>query len=193
MHGSWLARSSVAWGRSSPLRRAVDRAEHGARVLALALAVLAVPIAVLAGVMVRQAADEIAVRENAAAQPATAILLHDASSDPQDAMLGVTTTLGEWHTATGIVRTGPVTAPTGAAAGATVQIWLDDTGRPVAPPLTADQAYWRGVLTVIMVLLGSFTLIATGYGFVHWLLDRRRFAEWTAQWRAVEPRWTHRD
>ncbi|HEY4022477.1 MAG TPA: hypothetical protein VGM75_27555 [Pseudonocardiaceae bacterium] len=180
MHDSWLA--------SSPLRRTVDRVERAALALAIGLAVAAVPIALLTGAAVHRASDAIVAAENAAAHPATALLLRDAPTDT--AALGAATTLGEWHT-DGTVRTGPVDVMPGATAGTTVSVWLDDAGRPVAPPLTADQAYWRGFVTVVMLLLATFALITSAYLLTHWLCERRRIAEWAADWRAVEPRWTH--
>lgn len=193
MHDSWLARSSVAWGRFSPLRRTVDRIERAALAIAIGLAVVAVPVAVLAGAAVRHAADTIVNTENATTHPATALLLRDAPNTSPDSDLGAATTLGEWHTPDGAVRTGPVDVSPGMTAGTTVPIWVDGAGRPVAAPLTADQAYWRGVLTVTMVLVAAFTLITVAYLLTHWLCERRRIAEWATEWRLIEPRWTHRD
>lgn len=190
MHGSWLARSSVAWGRSSPLRRTVDRVERGVLAIAVALAVAAVPVAVLAGAAVQQASEIVVIQENATAFPTTALLLQDAPANTPGSALGISTALGEWHTQAGTTLTGQVSAPPGTGAGTTVPIWLNAAGRPVEAPLTADQAYWRGVVTVVLVLTIAFTLIAIAYAITHRLLDRRRLAEWEADWRAVEPRWT---
>jgi hypothetical protein len=193
MHDSWLARSSVAWGRFGPLRRTVDRIERAALAVAIGLAVAAVPVAVLAGASVQRAAEAAVNAENATAHPTTALLLRDAPANTPDAALGVVSTLGEWHTPGGAVRTGPVEVSPGATTGMTVPIWLNDANRPVAAPLTADQAYWRGVLTVTMLLIAAFTLITIAYLLTHLLCQRRRLAEWAADWLAVEPRWTHRD
>lgn len=190
MHGSWLTRSSI--GRSSSLRRTVDRLERGVLALAIGLALIAVPVAVLMGAAVQRAGDATVQSENAAAYPTTATLLRDAPATTTGSMLGTETALGEWHTPGGVVRTGPVPVPPGTTAGATVPVWLNGTGHPVDPPLTADQAYWRGVITVIVLLLAAFILLALGARLAHWLLDRRRLAEWEADWRAVEPRWRHR-
>jgi hypothetical protein len=193
MHSSWLARSSVAWGRSSPFRRTVDRIERRVLTVAVALALAAVPVAVLTGAAVQRSADVLVEVQNADAYPTTATLLRDAPENSADSTIGVDTTLGEWHTAIGTARTGPVPVPIGATAGTTVRIWLDDAGRVVDPPLTADQAYWRGVVTAVLLLIAAFAVLAAGYWLTHHLLDRRRLAEWEADWRTVEPRWTHRD
>jgi hypothetical protein len=190
MHGSWLVRSSVGRGRSSPLRRGVDRAERIALAVAVGLAVLAVPVAVLAGAGVQRAADAVAIAQNATAHPVTALLLRDAPYDTTGAMLGSARTLGEWHTLSGSVRTGQVDVPPGSTAGTSVSIWIDDAGRPVAPPLTEDQAYWRGVVTVIMVLLGLLAAITATFCGLHWVLNRRRLAQWAADWRSIEPHWS---
>jgi hypothetical protein len=188
MHGSWLTRSPVRRGRDSPLRRTVDRVERAVLALAVVLALLAVPVAALVGAAVQRAGDATAQAELATTYPTTAILVHDA----QTSDLGAVTALAQWHTQAGIERTGTVDAPTGSAAGASVPVWLNASGHPVDPPLTEDQAYWRGVITVIALLVGAFTLLAVGCRGARSLLDRRRLAEWEADWRAVEPRWTRR-
>ena len=188
MHGSWLTRSPVGRGRDDPLRRTVDRVERGVLALAIVLALLAVPVAVLVGAAVQRAGDATAHAEQASAYPTTAILVRDAHTSD----LGVATAVAEWHTQAGTVRTGTIEAPTGSSAGASVPVWLDGTGHPVGPPLTEDQAYWRGVLTVIVLLIGTFTLLTVGCLLARSLLDRRRLAAWEADWLAVEPRWTHR-
>ncbi|HEY4459382.1 MAG TPA: hypothetical protein VGN81_34030 [Pseudonocardiaceae bacterium] len=183
-----MTRSSVGRKRDSPLRRTVDRVERGVLALAIVLAILAVPAAVLVGAAVQRAGETTAQAQLATTYPTTAILVRDA----QTSDLGVATAVGEWHTQAGIVRTGTIDAPAGSVAGASVQVWLDQTGRPVDPPLTEDQAYWRGVITVIVLLIGTFILLAIGCRVARLLLDRRRLAEWEADWLAVEPRWTHR-
>jgi hypothetical protein len=170
------------------LRRTVDRVERGVLALAVLLAALSVPLVVLVGAAVQRAADATARAELASTYQTTAILVRDARTSD----LGVTTAPGEWRTQARTIRTGTIDVPTGARAGATVPVWLDYAGRATDPPLTIDQAYWRGVLTVIMLLIGTFTLLAIGARTVHWMLDRRRLAEWEADWQAVEPRWTHR-
>lgn len=190
MHASWLVRSTVAWRRSSPLRRTVDRVERIALAVAMALAVAAVPVAVLAGAGVQRSAEAVAIAQNATAHQATAVLLRDAPSDNTDAMLGSARTTGEWHTLSGIVRTGQIEVAPGATAGTSVPIWINDAGWPVTPPLTEDQAYWRGVVTVIMVLLGLFAAITVAFSATHWLLNRWRMAQWATAWRAIEPRWS---
>jgi hypothetical protein len=190
MHGSWLVRSSVGRRWSSPLRRSVDRVERIALATAIGLAVLAVPVAVLAGAAVQRAGDDVAIAQNATAHPATALLLRDAPDDNTEAMLGSARTLGEWRTLSGIVRTGQVDVSPGATAGTSVSIWINDAGRPVPPPLTEDQAYWRGVVTVIMVLLGLFAAITATFCGMHWLLNRWRLARWAADWRSIEPHWS---
>lgn len=192
MHGSWLARSPVAGGRNSPLRRTVDRVERGILALAVALAVAAVPVAVLAGAAVQRASDVVVTQQNAAAFPSTAVLLKDAPANTPGSALGVSTALGKWRTPAGNTLTGQVSAAPGTSAGTTVPIWLNAAGHPVDAPLTADQAYWRGVVTLVLVLIIAFTLIASAYAVTHWILDRKRLAAWEADWRTVEPRWTQR-
>lgn len=189
MHGSWLTRSSAGAGRHSPLRRTVDRLERGALALVIALALLAVPVAVLVGAAVQRSASATAQTELATTHQSTAILRQDARTSD----LGAATALGEWHTRSGIIRTGTIEVPTGSVAGEPVPVWLDDADRPVDPPLTTDQAYWRGVITVIVLLIGTFVLLAIGHRVACLLLGRRRLAEWEADWLAVEPHWSHRE
>ncbi|HJP72976.1 MAG TPA: hypothetical protein VJ914_01835 [Pseudonocardiaceae bacterium] len=147
-------------------------------------------MAVLAGAAVQRASEVVVIQENATAFPTTALLLKDAPANTPGSALGISTALGEWHTQAGNTLTGQVSASPGTSAGTTVPIWLNAAGHPVEAPLTADQAYWRGVVTVVLVLIIAFTLITTAYAITHWVLDRRRLAEWEADWRTVEPRWT---
>jgi hypothetical protein len=97
-----------------------------------------------------------------------------------------------WKAPDGQVRTGPVSAPTGAAAGSTVLVWVNQAGQLTGPPLQSSQvasrvdlAEWLAVaaLAVTLVLVGTLA---------RWALDKRRLAAWDADWLATGPRWSPR-
>lgn len=76
--------------------------------------------------------------------------------------------------------------------GSTVRVWVDRGGTVVGPPLTRTRAvadgWFVGGMAVTSVAAGAFV---TRAGMRH-VLDRRRFAQWDAEWDLVEPMWTGR-
>ena len=76
--------------------------------------------------------------------------------------------------------------------GSTVRVWVDRGGTAVGPPLTRTRAvadgWFVGGMAVTSVATGAFVARA---GMRH-VLDRRRFAQWDAEWDLVEPLWTGR-
>lgn len=198
MNGWRIVRLPVALGRRlgagrNPLRRAVDRVESVAVLLAIVVAVVAVPFALKAGTAVDQA-NLVQGRVQAANTiTTTAVLLQDApTTTGLDAGMGPVTTLGRWRAPGGAERTGQVTAVPGQKAGATVPVWTDRSGALASQPLTADQAFWRGMLTDIVVMFGMLCVLGGALGVLRWRLNRRRYTAWDADWRETEPRWTQR-
>ncbi|MFD6327281.1 hypothetical protein ACFWOL_31620 [Streptomyces sp. NPDC058442] len=91
---------------------------------------------------------------------------------------------------TGRTVTAPVKPDT--SEGSTVRVWVDRGGSVVGPPLTRTRAvadgWFVGGTAVIGVATGAFV---TRAGMRH-VLDRRRCAQWDAEWDLVEPVWTGR-
>jgi hypothetical protein len=87
---------------------------------------------------------------------------------------------------------GQVYAPSGAAAGSTVMVWVNQAGQLTDPPLQTSQVASRAVLDETLAVAAlAIMLIAVGR-LGHWALDKRRLAAWGADWLATGPRWSSR-
>jgi len=72
-----------------------------------------------------------------------------------------------------------------------VAVWVTASGWQTRPPLRRCQVIGRaffaaGVTAALAVLLLGTAMLA------RYILDRRRLADWDAEWRVTEPRWTNR-
>jgi hypothetical protein len=181
----WLA------GRNA-LRRPVDRIE-GTILMALTAAFLvAIAVASVLGVHTYQSQRA----ASAGLRPAVAVL-----SQAGPLSYGILAPLGHaearWRDPGGSEQSGVLTTATapsilGAAAGDRIPVWLDRSGRPVAPP--------GGQVAMIVNALAPGTTVAGGagitllvcYGLCRLVLDRRRLAAWESAWSLTGPRWTTR-
>ena len=175
----------------SPLRRRADRVESVAALVAVLLVIAMLPVALVIGSAARASGLAESTAERSARHPVTATLLASVPDLVGDTNVGTQlATPATWRTPNGIAHTGSVPAWPGSAAGQRIQIWLDDRGAPANPPLTADQAYWRGVMSALLVMLGFVACCAFALAGLRWWNDRRRYARWDQEWRLVGPLWT---
>jgi len=95
-----------------------------------------------------------------------------------------------WQAPDGRVLTGEVLAAYGSAAGSTVAIWVSQTGQIAAVPLQRSQVEGRTqlseALAVAVLAVAAIVLGLAG----RWALDRRRLAQWDAEWLAAGTRWS---
>lgn len=186
-----LARS-VGWGRN-PLRRRSDRIEGLAVLVAVVLALAAVPLATTIRTAVYHHELTVSAQQTAASRPTTAVLLRDAPiTTSPDRLTTRVPVLAQWSYPTGVLHTGVVRASEGALAGSSVPIWTDATGAQIDPPLSPDQAWVQGGLTTVSVLLLTLAFLGGAVAAVRWRLNRSRLAALDAEWRQVSPRWTRR-
>ncbi|WP_327068587.1 Rv1733c family protein [Kitasatospora sp. NBC_01302] len=89
-------------------------------------------------------------------------------------------------------RTGVVPVLAGTAPGVRISLWVDDSGKPAAPP----QADRRLETTAGMYGLGVFAVtgaaVWTGRAVRRRVLDRRAACGWEHDWQQVEPLWSGR-
>ena len=159
----------------NPLVRSSDRIETLAALLAVALALVAIPVAGAAGTALYDdlAQQFAAQRIERTELRATAV----GDSTPVSKASGTAFhTEIQWQFAGGIhtdsVRTAELHA------GAPVTIWVDREGIRVPPPLTDDEAVSQAV---IAALTGWLTVAGAGLGawaLLHHRLDQARYAEW---------------
>lgn len=182
----------AGFGRN-PLRRRIDRVEVVAALVAIAVTVAVLPAAFALGSAVRARSLATAAAETAARHQVVAVLTATTGTGTDGAgAVSPVLTPGRWRLPDGSTHTGLVWAPPGAAAGSRVSIWVDPAGRPTTEPLTADQAYWRGALTVLGAMLGAITVLLGLLGTLRWRLNRRRYRMWADEWDHFGPQWTSR-
>lgn len=183
------------WPDRNPLRRASDRVQAAVVAVALLVFLIGGPLIALgAGHWAAAIASRVERAQQASWRQVPAVLLVNAGQTMSVGYGGVTATQvrARWTAPDGEVRTGDVAAPPGTLKGATVQIWVDSTGEQTGPPLRHDQATGQTVLAAVTapLLLGVVTLCLASVAIR--ILDRRRLADWDADWQTTEPRWTSR-
>ena len=177
-------------GRNA-LRRPVDRIE-GVVLVALSAAFLAaVAFACIVGTHTYQSQRA----ATAGLRPAAAVLLQNG---PAVGGLGhVGQAEAQWFDPRGGRKSGVLTTATtpdiaGAAAGARISVWLNQSGQPAAPP--AGQAVMIIYALIAGAMVGGLAGLAllSVYALCRLALDRRRLAAWEAAWDRTGPRWTTR-
>ena len=181
----WLA------GRNT-LRRPVDRIEGTVLVALTAAFLVSMAVASVLGVHTYQSqrAASAGLRPVVAVLSQAGPLFYDGLGHPEQAE-------ARWRDPGGSEQSGVLTTSTapgiaGAAAGARIPVWLDQSGQPVTPP--------GGQVAMIVNALAPSTAVAGGaavtllvcYGLCRLVLDRRRLAAWESAWSLTGPRWTTR-
>ncbi|WP_181773177.1 Rv1733c family protein [Amycolatopsis pittospori] len=178
----------------NPLARGEDRAEAITLLVAALIVLLTLPFAAAVGSAVFAAKSERAAGEQGERYRAEARLLEDGAPLAMGGRAGLTRdTLpaeATWSTRGGEVRVGEVPATRGTRAGATVPVWLDGAGNPVAAPLTVPEARLMGIGAAIGLWLAAIVVASLFYGLVRLGLDRKRFSHWQEEWRETAPKWT---
>jgi hypothetical protein len=189
---SWLAGVS-----DNSLARPADRSHARLRLCCVVLWIVALPVAAILGLLVAgDGLHDAAVQAHDRA-PATAVLTADAPKVSLTANGTPVTTSSDvaarWRAMDGSTRTGVVPANTGALAGSTVAIWIDQSGQRVNPPVSSGAAVGLGlgVGGGSWVVLGLALLVVLRLGVR--VLDRRRRADWDRDWERVAPLWLRQE
>jgi hypothetical protein len=193
---TWLER--LLRGRRldrNPLRRRSDRAETALLALLLAVFLAGAPfVANAAGSWTYTSSLREQQAQSAVVHHVPATLLQAApdwsmNANPPEEL---PETNARWTAPEGQVHTGQVYAPSGAAAGSTVMVWVNQAGQLTDPPLQSSQVASRAVLdeTLAVAALAIMLIVVGRLG--HWALDKRRLAAWGADWLATGPRWSSR-
>lgn len=177
----------------NPLRRKWDRLETylmgGAIITAIAAAPFAIPAAAGAS---HAAAVSTQAAQEATRHPVSARLLQRAADggsgySPSTQVL----TQATWRAPDGTPRTGQVLAPAGDPKGSPVTVWIDSAGHLSAPPLTGSQIASQADLAGTAAGITLALLVLCECVIAQRLMERRRMAEWDAEWSLTEPSWTH--
>jgi hypothetical protein len=177
------------------MRRRSDRIQAIMRAVLLAVFVIGGPLAATyASHQVYLAGLRTARAQAAALQRVPAVVSHStllAVAWRHPAVTGPAVLSVRWAAPGGLERTGRITSANHAA-GTTVTVWIDASGRLAHPPLTrtdiADHAIGAAAATPAALAL-LLWLVGRGVSLA---LDRYRLARWEADWLTVEPQWTRR-
>jgi hypothetical protein len=171
----------------NPLRRGSDRAETAMLGVLLAAFLAGAPFAAqAAGSWTYATSIREAQVQQATLRQVPATLLQAASSNISNEANA------RWKAPDGQVRTGQIFAPSGAPAGSTVMVWVNQAGQLTDSPLQRSQVTGRAdmaralAVAALAAVLGIVGLVG------RWALDRRRLTAWDAEWLATEPRWSSR-
>ncbi len=177
----------------NPLRRVSDRVETAA-LAALVIAFLAAGpfVALACGSAAHAIAHRTQVAEQSSWYQVTAVLLATAPQASAGAMLTLPEVRARWTAPDGKVVAGEVPVPPGTAAGTTVRVWTTRDGQLTDPPLQDSQVAGQMFLAEIFGVVTFATLLIITSMLVRRTLNKRRMADWDADWLATGPRWTHR-
>lgn len=165
----------------NPLIRTTDRLEALAVLAALLIALIAIPAAAQAGDLVYASSAHTADLQARDRHPVQAQVVDGGGHMPSDvessASGGSTSVTAQWHEGTR-VRTEQITSTSTAKAGESLTVWLDDTGKVVAAPMTADDAELSaavatGTVWIAIVACGALAVFLIRRG-----LDRIRARAW---------------
>jgi hypothetical protein len=188
----WLARS--VRGRrfdDNPLRRGSDRAET-VMLTGLLVALLAgAPFAMAAGGgFAHDLASHAQQSQLTGVRYVTAVTSRDALPASGDRGLGLTVypVPAHWTAPDGRPGTGQVSVALGTPAGTHEQVWVTLNGKLSVPPLRDSQVASVSTFGAMAALVVLVLVLAAASGLARHELDRRRFAAWEADWRAIDPR-----
>lgn len=175
----------------NPLRRRSDRIEVWLLPAVVAAFLVLGPL--VAGLAVGQAhaANAADARAQQALHQVPGVVLAAAPGPMRHHGTGwLAWTRGRW-TAGGVTHTGQIPVGAGTPAGSRVRVWLDRAGRVQTPPLTPGLARDRVLVAASLALTALAFALTLAAALSRWGLNRRRLADWAADWLTVEPQWSH--
>jgi hypothetical protein len=178
----------------NPLRRTADRVEAAIMAGLIAVFLCGAPLAGLAAGQAAAAGGLRIEQAQAAWHQVTAVLLRKApeSIHPMFQVSLKPLVPARWKAPDGTARTGEVYAPAGAAAGSTVTVWIDGSGRPTVSPVQRGDVIEATALAASLAAVAVAAMLALLGLIARWVLDRRRLAAWEARWAVTGPQWTRR-
>ncbi|MGW1274191.1 Rv1733c family protein [Streptomyces sp. NPDC002491] len=174
---------------ANSLRRTSDRFEHWFRRVLVVVLFVGLPTASVAAGLTSYEASMRTVRVQSAERHQVTARLTSAVNGGDWAKRPAQV---RWTDADGAARTGSALVRTGTPAGAAVRVWVDRNGTVTTAPTTTLNATTGGWLIGGMTAFGVAVGIHAAHAGVRRLLDRRRYAQWDAEWDLVEPRWSAR-
>jgi hypothetical protein len=165
----------------NPLIRTTDRLEALAVLAALLTALIAIPAAAQAGDLVYASAVHTADEQAHDRHAVEALVVDGSTRMPADSEAPTSSApisvRAQWHEGTR-VRTEQITTSSMAKTGDSLTVWLNDAGKVVAAPMTADDARLSaavatGTVWIAIVVCGALAAFLIRRG-----LDRSRARSW---------------
>lgn len=174
----------------NPLRRATDRAETVALTVLVILLLAGGPFAALAtGSLTRASAQRTQLAQEASRRQVTAVVLSVAPPSAGD--WGLTwQAQARWRAPDGREVTNEIPVPSNTAVGATLPVWTDLSGDFTTAPLLDSQVSGQVVTGEILGVISLAGVLTVAGALVLSWINKRRMADWDAEWRATGPRWT---
>lgn len=190
---AWIGR--ILRGRRfdrNPVRRSSDRVETVILAALFAAFLGAAPFAAYtAATWSSTSSNQELLAQHANFRQVTAVLL-EAAWAPIGYGVSLTPEAdARWVASDGTLKTGMITVPPDAKAGAKAEIWTDRSGQLVTP-LKPDQVALRADLAAAAAVAALGTVLLITAVAVRHALNRRRLTAWEADWLATGPRWTSR-
>ncbi|WP_167099729.1 hypothetical protein [Mycobacterium sp. DL592] len=165
------------------LVRTSDRVESLVSILAVALVLLALPLAGAIGTEVhasRSAAYQEQVRTR---HTVAATVLDDSTSTvrPYEVSFDVH---ARWYDH-GVAHEDVFGWDRPAGVGEKLTIWVDEAGAYTGPPMPPRRAASDGIVAGVVLWLSVLTVVASVTGLVRFRLERRRHAQWDRGLRAL--------
>jgi len=179
--------------RRSPLRRRSDCLEAWIVLGTWALALLG---GLFTGWTAWESVADGNASRRAEVHPVAAELTEDAAKTPAVSASGSGSATVwakvRWTAADGSAHTGTVKVEPGSKAGTKATVWTDRTGRSVPEPATATEATLEAAFAGVLIGTSSGGGVVVCGVLLRGLLERRRLAEWEAEWERVGPGWRKR-
>ncbi len=180
----WLARFMRG-------RRRSDRAETVILAGMLVALVAGGPVAMLAGGgFAHDVAWHTQQSQLASERSVTAVTTQTAPAPGVNRDLGMIVYLvpARWTAPDGKVTTGEIPVPLRSPAGTHEQVWVRLNGQLGVQPLQDSQVASLTTLGEVASLVALVAVLTIATGLARHELDRRRYAAWEADWRAIDPR-----
>nr|WP_280859448.1 hypothetical protein [Streptomyces sp. SAI-144] len=171
------------------LRRASDRFECWMRRVLMVVLVLGLPAAAVSAGRTAYEASMHTVWTQAAERHQVAARLTSTAEGGDWAKRPAPV---RWTDVDGVVRTGAALVRPGTPKGSAVRVWVTRDGQVTDPPTTTINATTSGWLVGGMAALGVAGGSYAAWAGMRLVLDRRRYAQWDAEWGLVEPGWSAR-
>ncbi|MFF4500391.1 hypothetical protein [Streptomyces sp. NPDC001401] len=183
-------RTTVRWWRwrRNPLKRRSDVIEAW---VVLAAWVLAVSVAVLAGLVTTGAVGRDLDRERAERQEVSAVVTKDAADatpSAREARPPQAWATVRWTAPDGSTHTHRTQVPSGTRAGTHVVVWTDRHNNLASEPLAPADAIFRATLVGGLVAIGAGGAVWGCGRITRGCLARQRLRHWDEEWERIDTR-----